>query len=132
MPQTYKHKETSVYLCNYHLIFCPKRRRKILVGVVRDRLEQIIRETALEIDCEVIALEIMPDHVHLLISAPPSLAPHQVVGRLKGKSARLFRQEFPLFKRMPSLWTRSCFCSTAGHVASETIQRYIGSQRKRD
>jgi len=132
MGKLYRRKETCVFLINYHLVFCPKRRRRILVGAVKTRLEEIIYETAPQIECAVLALEVMPDHVHLFVSAVPQMAPNEVVGRFKGKSARLIRQEFPLLKRMPSLWTRSYFCSTAGNVSSATIQRYIEEQRTRD
>jgi putative transposase len=132
MGQAYRRKETCVFLLNYHLIWCPKRRRRILVGPLRDRLEQILRESAPELESEVLALEILPDHLHLFLSSTPQWAPNQLVGRLKGKSARLLRQEFPALLRMPSLWTRSFFCSTAGNVSSETIRRYIAEQTTRD
>jgi putative transposase len=132
MGQSYRRKETCVFLINYHLIWCPKRRRRILVGPLKERLERIIRETAPELESEVLALEIMPDHLHLFLSATPQWAPNQLVGRLKGKSARVLRQEFPELLRMPSLWTRSFFCSTAGNVSSETIARYIAEQTTRD
>jgi len=132
MPQAYQHKETSVFLCNYHLIWCPKRRRNILVGPLKVRLEQIIHETLAELDCQVLALEVMPDHLHLFVSAPPQLAPTDIVARLKGRSSRFLRQEFPFLLKMPSLWTRSYFASTAGNVASETIRLYIQNQRTRE
>jgi len=132
MEQAYRHQGTCVFLCNYHLIWCPRRRRKILGGSIKERLEQIIRETAPLIDCEVLALEIMVDHLHLLVSATPQWAPKQIVARFKGKSARLLRQEFPYLRRMPSLWTRSYFCSTAGNVSADTIRRYIEAQGTRD
>jgi REP-associated tyrosine transposase len=132
MGQSYRRKETCVFLINYHLIWCPKRRRRILVGPLKERLERIIRETAPELESEVLALEIMPDHLHLFLSATPQWAPNQLIGRLKAKSARVLRQEFPELLRMPSLWTRSFFCSTAGNVSSETIARYIAEQTTRD
>jgi putative transposase len=132
MGQAYRRKETRVFLLNYHVVFCPKRRRKILVGPIRDRLMQVIRETAPDLDCDVLALEVMPDHVHLLLSATPQWAPNQLIGRIKGKSARLLRQEFPALQRMPSVWTRSYLISTAGNVSSETIARYIAEQTTRD
>ena len=132
MPQTYQHKENCVFLCNYHLIWCPKRRRKILVGHLKERLEQIIRQALAELDCQVLAIEIMPDHLHLFVSAPPQLSPSDIVGRLKGRSSRFLRQEFPFLLKMPSLWTRSYFASTAGKVASEAIQTYIQNQRTRE
>ncbi|MGZ3396342.1 MAG: IS200/IS605 family transposase [Isosphaeraceae bacterium] len=132
MGQSYRRKETCVFLINYHLIWCPKRRRRILVGLLKERLERILRETAPELESEVLALEVMPDHLHLFLSATPQWAPNQLVGRLKGKSARLLRQELPVLLRMPSLWTHSFFCSTASNVSSETIKRYIAEQATRD
>jgi putative transposase len=131
MNQDYRHATTSVSLINYHLIFCPKRRRKVLVNAVKVRLDSILREVLTELDCTVLALEIMPDHLHLFVSAPPTLAPHQIVRRIKGRSSRILRQEFPHLLRLPSLWTRSYFASTAGNVSSQTIQRYIAEQRTR-
>jgi putative transposase len=132
MGQPYRRKESCVFLVNYHVVFCPKRRRKILVGSIRDRLMQIIWETAPDLECDVLALEVMPDHVHVFLSAAPQWAPNQLVGRIKGKSARLLRQEFPELQRMPSIWTRSYFVSTAGNVSSETIAKYIAEQTTRD
>jgi putative transposase len=132
MGQEYRRKETCVFLMNYHVVFCPKRRRKILVGPVRERLMQIIWETAPDLECDVLALEVMPDHVHVFLSAAPQWAPNILIGRLKGKSARLLRQEFPQLQRMPSVWTRSYFISTAANVSSETIARYIAEQTTRD
>lgn len=131
MAQEYRHKTTSVSLINYHLIWCPKRRRRVLVNAVQVRLDGLIREVAAELDCTVLALEIMPAHVHLCLSAPPTLAPNQIVRRIKGRSSRVLRQEFPHLLRLPSLWTRSYFVSTAGNVSSQTIQRYIAEQRTR-
>ncbi len=103
----YKRKNTSVSLINYHFVFCPKRRKKVLVNDVGRRLEEIIYQKAKELDCDVLALEIMPDHVHLFISCPPTLAPHQIMFRIKGASSRFLRQEFPHLLKLPSLWTRS-------------------------
>jgi putative transposase len=132
MKQGYRSKETCVFLVNYHLIWCPKRRRKVLVDRVCTRLEELIRETAPEVECEILALEILPDHLHLFVSATPQWAPNQLVARFKGKSSRILRQEFPILRRMPSLWTRSFFVSTAGNVAADTVQRYIEAQSTRD
>lgn len=131
MNQRYRHKETSVFLLDYHLIFCPKRRRSVLKGSVKERLEEIIHEVAKDIEAEVLALEVMPDHVHLFVSAVPQMAPNAVVGRFKGASSRILRQEFPHLLKLPSLWTRSYFLSSAGNVSSSTIRRYIETQSKR-
>jgi len=130
MGQEYQHKETSVYLVNYHLIWCPKRRRKILVNRLAERLKELIQSKTKELKAQILALEIKPDHLHLFVSCPPQLSANQVAFRLKGYTSRILRREFPFLMRMPSLWTRSYFVSTAGNVSSETIQRYIDAQSR--
>jgi len=97
----------QVYLINYHLIWCRKRRRPILVGRIKTRLEQIIRETAKEMGIEVLDLAVNPDHLHLFISAYPQLPVHKVVKRFKGRSSHTLRKEFPELLKLPSLWTHS-------------------------
>lgn len=124
----YQHSRTSVFLINYHLIWCPKRRKPILVGAVKDRLEQIIGDVAKEKGIGILALEINPDHLHLFVSANPRIPAHKIVKAFKGRSSRLLRQEFPELLKLPSLWTRSYFVSTAGNVSSETIRKYIEEQ----
>ena len=131
MDTTYQHNRTSVTLLNYHFVWIPVRRRKVLVGPVAERLSTLIYEVAAELRCAVIALEIMPDHVHLFLSATPILAPDQIMFRLKGRTSRVLRQEFRHLQVMPSMWTRSYFASTAGNVASETIRQYIATQKTR-
>jgi putative transposase len=126
----YKQSEHQVYLLNYHLIWCPKRRRKILVNNLKRRLEEIIRQVASELGVEVLALEIMPDHLHLFISAHPQLSIPHIVKSFKGRSSHDLRIEFPELNKMPSLWTHSYFVSTAGNVSAESIQKYIEAQSK--
>ena len=96
------------------------------------RLDMLLREKAAELDCEVLALEIMPEHLHLFLSATPKWSPGQIVHRQKGYSARILRREYPWLMRLPSMWTRSYFVSTAGNVSSETIRKYIEEQAKQD
>ena len=117
---------------NYHLVWLPKRRKKILVGDIERRLRQIIWEVCQHNDWVIIALEIMPDHVHLFVNVPPDIAPHKVAHAIKGRSSRLLRQEFPHLLKVPSLWTNSYFVSTAGNVSSETVKRYIDEQKHHD
>jgi len=126
----YQHEQHNVHLVVYHIIWCPKRRRKVLVGPIRARLEQIIREVAAEHDWTVIELAIQPDHVHLFIRANPYTLPSDIPRRIKGRSSRDLRDEFPHLRKLPSLWTRSFFLSTAGNVSQEIIQRYIERQSK--
>lgn len=126
----YKYSKHQVYLINYHLIWCPKRRKKVLIGDVKTRLDQIIREVAKERGVDILALEIMPDHLHLFISAYSTIAIHKFIKFFKGRSSRLLRQEFPHLLKIPSLWTHSYFVSTAGNVSNKSIKRYIEAQSK--
>jgi len=131
MEQKYRHKHTSVLLVNYHFIWCPRYRRKVLVGPVETRLRELIGQVAKKPEPEILAMEIMPDHLHLFVNAPPTLSPHNIVARLKGVTSHHLRREFDQIARMLSVWTRSCFVSTAGNVSSGTIRKYIEMQKKR-
>jgi putative transposase len=93
-------------------------------------LQQITQEVATENKCKVIELAIQPDHVHLFIRSNPRTLPTDIARLIKGRSAHGLREEYPFLKRLPSLWTRSTFYSTAGNVSSETIRRYIERQSK--
>jgi len=128
----YIHDNHTVHLIVYHIIWCPRRRRKILNGPVANRLEQIIHEVANEHNWKIVHLAIQSDHVHLFIRTDPYTLPTDIARLIKGRSSHHMRKEFPHLARMPSLWTRSAFYSTAGKVSSETIQKYIERQSKRD
>ena len=132
MSQSYQHNKSSVYLLNYHFVFCPKRRRKVLIGKVRERLIVLLTEKAKELEWGIVALEVMPDHVHLFIGVDPHTAPNQVMHSLKGFTSRVLRKEFPHLLTLPSLWTRSFFVSTAGNVSSKRIEDYIAKQATRE
>ena len=118
-------------LIQYHLLWTPRRRRRVLGGKVAERLETLLREKAAELDVEIEHLAIQLDHLHLFVCAPPSLAVSQIVFRLKGYTSRALRQEFAHLRRMPSMWTTAYFAATASHVSQETIQRYIDAQSTR-
>ncbi len=124
----YQHKNTSVSMINYHIVFCPKYRRKLLVGKIKVRLEEIIRDVALENGWKIISREVMPNHVHLFVRADTRTPPEIVVKRFKGRSSRYLRNEFPELLKMPTLWTRSYFLSTAGNVSASVINKYIEQQ----
>jgi putative transposase len=130
MGQEYRHNRHSISLVNYHLVWIPRRRRKVLIDKVKVRLEELICQKAVELNIGVIALEVMPDHVHLFVNTIPDISIQQIVFRIKGFTSRILRQEFPHLKRMPSMWTSSYFASTAGNVSSETIRKYIEAQSK--
>ena len=116
---------------NYHLIWCPKRRRPVLTNKVKDRLIEIIKDKANQINIEIIALEIMPDHVHIFVSSCPTIPAHKIIKAFKGTSSNILRKEFPCLLKIPSLWTHSYFCSTAGNISNETIKKYIEAQSKK-
>jgi len=126
----YQHERHNVHLVVYHLIWCPKRRRKVLVGAVKERLEQLIREVASEHGWTILELAIQPDHVHVFLRGDPYTAPSDIARLIKGRSSRVLREEFPELLKLPSLWTQSFFVSTAGNVSHEIIQRYIERQSK--
>lgn len=129
MANDYQKTGNRVYNLNYHIVFCPKYRRKCLVGDVGQRCEVLIREKVAELECEVVALEIMPDHVHLFVSAPPDHAPNFIVNQVKGMTSRLLRQEFPFLLKMPSLWTRSYYVGSVGHASDSVVRAYIENQK---
>ena len=99
--------------------------------MIAARLKQLIIEACQEIDVSVLAMEVISDHVHAFLNCPPTLAPYQVMHKVKGYTARYLRQEFPELLKLPSMWTRSYFCSTAGNVSSSTIEKYIAQQKTR-
>jgi len=126
-----EHQKTGsrVHSINYHFVFCPKYRRKCLVGAVKERCEALIREKVAELKGEVIALEVMPDHVHLVVAFPPDHAPNFIVNQVKGMTSRVLRQEFPFLLKMPSLWTRSYYVGSVGHASDSVVQAYIDAQK---
>jgi putative transposase len=118
-------------MLKYHLIWIPRRRRKVLVEAVADRFEALLREKAEELSVEIEHLAIKPDHLHMFVNAPPSLAVNQLVYRIKGHTSRVLRREFPHLRKMPSMWTTAYFASTAGRVSEATIRKYKEAQSTR-
>jgi putative transposase len=102
----------------------------VLTGCIKQRLDVLIHDVARELDCEVLSLAIESEHVHLFINSPPDIAPSELMHQIKGRTARFLRKEFPELMKLPSMWTRAYFVSTAGNVASTTIQKYIEAQGK--
>jgi len=132
MKYELKTHNTIAYNCHYHVVFCPKYRRKVLVNGVDERLKAILIETIAKWGQELVELEVMADHVHLLVGCDPQCGIHRLVKYLKGTSSRYLRQEFPQLKRrLPSLWTNSYFVATTGGVTLKTLQRYVEGQKNR-
>jgi putative transposase len=132
MKYDLKTNNNIAYKCHYHVVFCPKYRRKVLVNEVDERLKTILIETIETWGQELVELEVMPDHVHLLVGCDPQFGIHRLVKYLKGTSSRYLRQEFPQLKRrLPSLWTNSYFVCTVGGVTQDSLKRYVEGQKNR-
>ena len=128
--ERWKHSNTTIFNISYHIIWCTKYRRKVLVNEVEDRLKTLLVEKAKEIGCEISIQEVMPDHVHIFIKTKPTLAPHYIVQQLKGYTSRILRKEFHKLKsRIPTLWTRSYYCESIGHISEEAVKKYIEEQK---
>ena len=126
----YKSNNNVIYSCKYHVVFCPKYRRPVLVDGVDDRLKKLIKETCDQLNVEIIEMEIMPDHVHLLMEIDPQYGIHKAVKRIKGYSSSVLRQEFSwLRSRIPTLWTNSYFVSTLGGAPLSVSKQYIEDQK---
>jgi putative transposase len=125
-----KSNKNVTYSCTYHVVWCPKYRRKVLVDGIEERLKQILCDVARETSCDLIELEVMPDHVHVLVGVDPQFGIHSLVKLMKGSSSRLLRQEFPKLKsRLPTLWTNSYFVATVGGAPLAVIKQYIENQK---
>jgi putative transposase len=125
----YRSSNKTVYSAKYHLIWCPKYRRRVLVDGVDARLKAIIAEVAAEVGVEVIEVEVMPDHVHLLAEIPPTVPLSAFMRLVKGRSSRLLRGEFPRLRRLPVLWSPSWFVSTVGGAPLAVVRRYVENQK---
>lgn len=119
-----------MYRCTYHVVWCPKYRRKVITGDVDTRLTQIIHEVCTERDAPILELQTMPDQVHLRVTCDPQYGIHRLVKQIKSRSSRLIRQEFPEVRtRIPTLWTNSYFVATVGGATLEIVNRYVENQR---
>ncbi|WP_367565806.1 IS200/IS605 family transposase [Lacrimispora sp.] len=126
----YKSNNNVVYSCKYHVVWCPKYRRKVLVGAISERLKELIEQKCSEIKADIIEMEIVPDHVHLLMEVDPQFGINKAVRSIKGYTSSVLRKEFKeLTTRLPSLWTNSYFVSTIGDAPLNVIEQYIESQK---
>ena len=125
----YKSNRNVVYSCKYHIIWCPKYRRKVLSSEEGRRLKELIRKISFDLQVEVIEMETDKDHIHILAEIDPQFGVNKFVRTLKGKTSRLLREEFPhLKRRLPTLWSNSYFVSTAGGAPLSVIKQYIQNQ----
>ena len=126
----YKRSNNVVYSCKYHVVWCPKYRRKVLTGDIEIRLKELINEAVQNSEAEILEMEVMPDHVHLLVEVNPQYGINRLVRHIKGYSSHALRSEFPSLKsRLPTLWTNSYFVSTVGGAPLSAIKQYIENQK---
>lgn len=132
MRNLYRQTKTTTSLIHYHFVFCPRYRRKVfLIPGLETRFKELVQEVCEEHEIEILAMECHKDHVHLFLSALPQFSIPEIMQSIKGKTSRMLRMEFPELAKMPSLWTRSYFVSTAGNVSSKTIEWYVNTQKTR-
>ena len=127
----YKSNNNIVYSCKYHIVWCPKYRRNVLTDKIAEKLKELIYFTANKYKADVIELEIMPDHVHLLVEVDPQFGIHKLIKEIKGYSSRVLREEFKELKtKLQALWTNSYFVSTEAYAPLSIIKQYIENQKR--
>ena len=126
--EKFKHRGGS-YSINYHIVFCPKRRKPVLVNDIATDCKTILAETVAKVNGKIEALEVMPDHVHIFVSLHPKLSPHQLIKRLKGATSNALRKKFPQLLTIAALWSSSYYVGTVGQVSESVVQMYIEGQK---
>ena len=127
----YRKGSHTVYSCHYHFVFIPKYRKPVLRGDVGRRLRDLIREVCRSLEIDIIKGHVRPDHVHLLLSVPPDLAPSRVMQAIKGKTSHHLLRDFRALSKQfwgRHLWARGFFVATSGNVTDEVIAKYIEEQ----
>jgi putative transposase len=127
---SYKSSNNIVFSCKYHVVWCTKYRRKVLINDVEKRLKIITEEVCEELRCELFEIKCDQDHVHILVEVGPQFGIHKLIKAIKGRSSKLLRSEFKsLTTKLPTLWTNSYFVSTSGSAPSAKIKEYIQNQK---
>ena len=130
MGVTLRTNANIAFTCTYHVVWCPKYRRRVIGGRMEVRLKELIAEVICEQGAGLIEMQTMADHVHLLVEVDPQFGIHKLVKAIKGRSSRVWREEFPwLMSKLPSLWTNSCFVATVGGASLWVITRYVGTPK---
>ena len=130
MKNRWRSSKTAKYNLGYHLIWCVKYRRKVLLNDIEVFFKKLMLEKAQEINVVIEQMEVMPDHIHIFVKAPPTYAPHFIVQQFKGYTSKFLRSNFRSLKsRLPTLWTRSYYVESVGHISESTIKKYIEDQK---
>ncbi len=131
MAKEYRSNCNVFFSCKYHVVWCPKYRRPVLVDGVDLALKAVVESVCTARSAQLIELEVMPDHVHLLVDVDPQYGIHRLVKEIKGRGSRELRTSFPWLKsRLPTLWTNSYFVATVGGAPLSVIKQYIEDQKK--
>ena len=128
----YHHRGHAVYDLKYHVVWITKYRYPVLRGDVAERARDLIREICRAREVDIVRGSVSPDHIHMLVSAPPKLSVSKMIQYVKGRSSRKLQEEFPALKKRywgQHLWARGYFCATVGAVDEDTIKRYIEDQK---
>ncbi|MDE0084205.1 MAG: IS200/IS605 family transposase [Candidatus Poribacteria bacterium] len=128
----YKSAFNYVWACDYHVIFCTKYRKQVLTSAIQNRLKELIISKQTDYNYTLTALEIMPEHVHILMSVEPKYAVTKIVGKIKGYTSYQLRQEFFGLKRIRALWTNSKFVASTGGVTLEALKEYVEGQKYKE
>lgn len=132
MDKRWTHSNKSVHNIGYHLIWCSKYRRAVLVDEVENDLKDLLLNKSKEIGVKIEQMKVMPDHVHLFIKSEPTDAPHWIVQQLKGYTSKILREKHKNLKsRLPTLWTRSYYCESVGHISDDVVKMYIEEQKNK-
>ena len=130
MSERYVKNAGAVFRLKYHVVWCPKYRRSVLVKPVDARLKALLRQKAAALGLTIHVVEVMPDHVHLFVEGDPTICVAEIVNGLKGFTSHALREEFPFLKsRLPTLWSRSYYAGSVGSVSEAVVQKYIEGQK---
>lgn len=128
----YRNLKSGMSFVNYHLVFCPRYRRKIFdIPNLEDRFKELVEYVCGEMEAEIISIEGRKDYAHIYLNCLPSTSPAEVVLKIKALTSKVLRKEFVELSKMPSLWTLKFFVSTEVELSDETILEYVKSQKNR-
>ena len=126
----YWHHNHCVSKCIYHIVFCPKYRRPVLNPRLQARFKLLVKSRQKDWNFQIIEMEVMPDHVHLLLQCDPEIGINNLVAKIKGYTASVLRRDYPfLTSQLPCLWTRGRFISSVGSNSLEVVKKYIEDQK---
>src|SRR4029434_1288511 len=124
----YRYGSHTVYNIEYHFVWVTKYRYKVLTGDVALRVRELVRQTCEIFEIKILQGVVSKDHVHILVSAPPHMAPSEIMRRMKGRTSSKLFEEFPMLKKRywgRHFWARGYFCATVGQMTEEMVQEYL-------